>query len=35
MGFCWFLRSVTFVVRFLDQFLGHARCEPVVTAESG
>ena len=30
MKFCWFLRSVTFVVGFLDTFLG--RCLPVVTA---
>ena len=23
MEFCWFLRSVTFGVRFRDRFLGH------------
>ena len=26
MKFCWFFRSVTFVVRFLDRFLGHDVC---------
>ena len=29
MKFCWFLRSLTFVVGFLDTFLGRL---PVVTA---
>ena len=26
MEFCWFLRSVTFVVRFLGQLLGRDVC---------
>ena len=25
-GFCWFLRSVMFVARFLDRFLGYDVC---------
>ena len=33
--FCWFFRSVTFVVRSLGRFVGHDVCMPVVTAESG
>ena len=32
MELCWFLRCVTFVVRFLDRL--YTRCMPVVTAES-
>ena len=26
MEFCWFFRSATFVVRFLDRLLGHDVC---------